>query len=99
MRQIFVEPERLEQIAGKIEQAGDDYKRLYQSLLAEVDKLSLAWSGKDNRAFVEQIEAYGNDFRQMAVIISQYVEFLRNSSRAYRETQDELYAQAQKLYR
>ena len=98
MRQIFVEPSRLEEIAASVEQARDDYERLYHSLYAEVDKMAGAWSGKDNMAFTGQIESYGEDFRQIAIIMQQYAEFLKNSARAYRETQDELFAQAQKLY-
>ena len=37
------------------------------------------------------------DFREMSVLCTQYAEFLRNSARAYRETQDDLAVQASNL--
>lgn len=99
MRQIFVEPDHLDEIASKVEVAKGDYERLYRLLYSEVDKMSSVWQGKDNIAFTEQIQSYEEDFKQMTIIMQQYVDFLKNSARAYRETQDELYSQAQKLYR
>ena len=61
--------------------------------------MSNAWQGKDNLAFSNQLASYEDDFKQISIIMQQYVEFLKNSARAYRETQDELYMQAQRLYR
>ncbi len=99
MRQIYVEPSRLEEIASKVEIANSDYERLCHSLYSEVDKMSSAWQGKDNVAFSNQIHSYEEDLKQISIIMRQYADFLRNSARAYRETQDELYSQAQKLFR
>ena len=97
MQQIYVEPARLEDTAARIETANDDYERLYHSLYGEIDKMSSAWQGKDNTMFVTQIRSYEHDFNQISLIMKQYAEFLRNSARAYRETQDELYTQASRL--
>ena len=97
MRNIYVEPARLEDVASKVETANADYERLYKNLYAEVDKMSEAWSGKDNTMFVSQIRSYEHDFNQISIIMKQYIDFLRNSARAYRETQDELYNQASRL--
>lgn len=98
MRQIIVEPSRLEAVALKIEANEEEYKRLYQHLFQEVDKMESAWQGKDNVAFVNQIYSFQEDFHQISILLCQYADFLRNSARAYRETQDELQAQAQRLY-
>ena len=98
MRSIIVEPSRLEDVASRIEQSNSDYERLYRSLYGEVDKMSAAWQGKDNTMFVGQIRSYEHDFNQISIIMKQYTDFLRNSARAYRETQDELYNQASRLY-
>lgn len=97
MRSIYVEPTRLEDVANKIETANADYERLYRNLYSEVDKMSNAWTGKDNTMFVSQIRSYESDFNQISIVMKQYIEFLRNSARAYRETQDELYNQASRL--
>lgn len=97
MRSIMVEPERLEQTAASIDDANDEYERTYQAIYAEVDKMSASWQGKDNIAFTNQIKAFEDDLRQISIIMRQYADFLRNSARAYRETQDEIYARANRL--
>ena len=97
MRQIIVEPARLEETAGRVEEANSAYERLYHELYSEVDKMSSAWQGKDNTMFVNQIRSYESDFHQISVIMRQYADFLRNSARAYRDTQDELTTQASRL--
>ena len=97
MRQIIVEPSRLEETAAKVDDANADYERLYRSLYAEVDKMSAAWQGKDNTMFVNQIRGYEADLNQISIIMRQYADFLRNSARAYHDTQEELYTQASRL--
>lgn len=97
MRSIMVEPERLESSALKIEEANRDYDRTYQAIYTEVDKMSSSWKGKDNTAFTNQIKAFEDDLRQISIIMRQYADFLRNSARAYRETQDEIYSRASRL--
>lgn len=94
---IDVSPSKLEETANKVESSNADYQRLYQSLYAEVDKLSGNWGGKDNAAFNGRIKSYENDFRQISIIMRQYAEFLRASARAYREVQDELANAANRL--
>ena len=97
MRSIMVEPERLEAAASRIEEANRDYDRTYQAIYIQVDKMSSSWQGKDNTAFTNQIKAFEDDLRQISIIMRQYADFLRNSARAYRETQDEIYARAVRL--
>ena len=97
MQRIIVDPSRLESTASNVESNNNDYQRIYNALYAEVDKMSSAWEGKDNTAFTNKIKAYQDDFRQISVILDQYSSFLRNSARAYRETQDELYNATSRL--
>lgn len=97
MRSIIVEPDRLEATASRIEEAKSSYDLTYKSIYSEVDKLATSWQGKDNTAFCEQLKGYEDDFQQISIIMSQYANFLRNSAKGYRETQDELYSQAIRL--
>jgi len=97
MRLIRVEPERLDQAASSIEEANHEYDRTYQAIYTQVDKMSASWKGKDNTAFTNQIKAFEDDLRQISIIMRQYADFLRNSARAYRETQDELTSEANRL--
>ena len=97
MRSITVEPERLETVASNIEEANQEYDRTYQAIYEQVDKMSASWTGKDNVAFTNQIKTFEDDLRQISIIMRQYADFLHNSARAYRETQDEIYAGANRL--
>lgn len=97
MNEIRVEPERLDEAANKVEQACDEYETIYHNLYNDIDKMQTSWSGKDNEAYTNQIKSYQEDFNKIALIMKEYVAFLRNSARAYRETQDELYNSAMRL--
>ena len=99
MRTIYVEPDRLEMAAGKVEQSVSDYNQTYHAIYNAVDKMALSWAGKDNTAFTEQIKSYEDDLKQISIIMSQYAAFLRNCAKAYRETQEENFAQANRLKR
>ena len=97
MREIIVEPTRLEDSASKVESYDSDYQRVYSLLYEEVDKMASVWQGKDNTMFTNKIKEFEDDFRQISILLRQYAEFLRNTARAYRETQDELYNAASRL--
>lgn len=97
MERIIVDPSRLESTASNVDSANSDYQRIYHNLYAEVDKMEAVWQGKDNTAFTNKIKAFEDDFRQISNILSHYSDFLRNSARAYRETQDELYNATSRL--
>ena len=97
MRSIMVEPERLESSASKIEEANLEYERTYQQIYAQVDRMASSWKGKDNTAFTSQIRSFEDDLRQISIIMRQYADFLKNSARAYRQTQDEIYVRATRL--
>ena len=97
MREIIVEPTRLEDSASKVESYDSDYQRVYSLLYEEVDKMASVWQGKDNTMFTNKIKEFEDDFRQISILLKQYAEFLRNTARAYRETQDELYNAASRL--
>ena len=97
MREIIVEPTRLEDSASKVESYDSDYQRVYSLLYEEVDKMASVWQGKDNTMFTNKIKEFEDDFRQVSILLRQYAEFLRNTARAYRETQDELYNAASRL--
>lgn len=97
MREIIVEPTRLEDSASKVESYDSDYQRVYSLLYEEVDKMTSVWQGKDNVMFTNKIKEFEDDFRHISILLRQYAEFLRNTARAYRETQDELYNAASRL--
>ena len=81
----------------RIEQADQDYQRIYHNLYSEIDKMGNAWQGKDNVAFANRIKSFEDDFRQISLIMREYAQFLKNSARSYEDIQEELYSQANRL--
>lgn len=99
MRSILVTPDQLDACAVRMDDANQAYTRDSNALFSEVETLGTVWQGKDNLAFVSQISSFQNDFRQIAMLCTEYSDFLRNSAASYRSTQDELTAQAARLER
>lgn len=97
MRSIIVEPEILISCAMRMDDENASYQQSFSQLFEAVDQMKAAWQGKDNTAFSTQIRKFEGDFREMSVLCSQYSEFLRNSARAYQETQDAIASQASQL--
>ena len=88
---INVDPARLEASASHIEQMYMNYEREY------VQTMGNNWQGKDNQAFVQQINGFAKDFASMRNLMKEYAEFLKASARAYRNTQNERAQQARHL--
>jgi WXG100 family type VII secretion target len=97
MKKILVDSEQLDVAANRMEEENENYMRNTESLFDAVDTMASAWQGKDNAAFTTRISGYEQDCRQLSLLCTSYIEFLRNSARAYRETQDELTSQAAHL--
>ncbi len=97
MRKITVQPEQLDSCAVRMETHNQDYQKYYQELFSEVDKMALAWQGKDNTAFTSQISKYQTDCRYLSLLCTQYADFLKNSAQSYRDIEDELASQARSL--
>ena len=96
-RTIQVTPEQLESTAGKIESLAADYKTQYEQLYSETNAMAATWNGKDNVAFVNQIDGFKDDFAKMHTLMLNYADFLRKSAKAYRDTQDAVVSEAKKL--
>lgn len=97
MHGITVEPTVLENTASAIENINMEVNLVVKELYGTVEMLSVSWQGDDNTAFVNQILGYQDDFQKINLLMNQYIEFLRNSASAYRQTQNELALQAASL--
>ena len=96
-RTIQVTPEQLESTACRIESLAADYKTQYDQLYSETNAMASTWNGKDNVAFVNQIDGFKDDFAKMHTLMLNYADFLRKSAKAYRDTQDTVVSEARKL--
>ena len=75
---INVDPARLEASASHIEQMYMNYEREYRRLFQDVQTMGNNWQGKDNQAFVQQINGFAKDFASMRNLMKEYAEFLKN---------------------
>lgn len=96
-RVIEVTPSQLDTAAGKIESLAADYKTQYDLLYSETSAMAASWNGEDNLAFINQIEGFKDDFEKMRTLMMEYAEFLKQSAKSYRDTQDAITAAARKL--
>ena len=97
-RTIQVTPEQLESTANRIESLAADYKTQYEQLYSETNAMASTWSGKDNVAFVNQIDGFKDDLAKMYGLMLNYADFLRTSAKAYRDAQDAVVSEARKLF-
>lgn len=97
MRTIIVEPEQLDSCAAQMDSCNQEYERCTSELFSEVDLMQTAWQGKDNTAFTGKIMEFQSTMHQLSLLCTQYSEFLKNASRAYVQTQDELAVQAENI--
>ena len=85
---IRVTPEMLELASRKMDDAIDRYRSLYRSLYERVDALQATWQGKDHQAYMSQIQGFEGDFSRMANLMQAYSVYLKQSAKAYCETQE-----------
>lgn len=94
---ISVEPQALEHSATRIDELCMEYERTYREMYQSIDAMRANWQGSDNLAYVNQIQGFQDDFNQMVRLLKQYTEFLRQSAKAYRNTQEDRIAKARML--
>lgn len=95
--QIVVETSQLDSTAGRVEELAGTYEREYTALFGVVADMKSAWDGEDNVAFTNQIEGFRDDFQRMAKLMRDYASYLRKAAQTYRDTQDNIAAQAKTL--
>lgn len=94
---ITASPQEMETAAGKIESLAAEYQTQYNNLYQETSNMRSAWQGKDNVAYINQIEGFKDDFEKMQTLMKNYADFLKKSAAAYRKTQEDITNQATKL--
>lgn len=94
---IMVDPSKLTSTASTIETYAVEYKKTFEQLLNEVDAMATSWSGTDNVSFTSQIKGFQDSFLAMYNLMTEYVQFLRDSSTAYSTAQSNIEQAAKKL--
>lgn len=96
-RDITVTPEQLRNAATTIKSLAADYKTQYDALYKETSALGTTWSGKDNVAYINQIDGYKKHFTFMYDCMNSYAAFLLKTAQSYEETQNAVVTEAKKL--
>jgi len=86
--ELFVNPQELEAISGRVTEQVSRYKSCYDRIYGEVDSLSATWKGEANLAFVTQIRGFQGDFESMQRLLDKYAEFLRVAANNYQRTEN-----------
>ncbi len=73
-----------------MEEKNQEYLHNCNAMFEAIETMSKAWIGEDNTAFTSKIMSYESDFHQLHVLGNEYIDFLRNSAKSYRNTQQEL---------
>ena len=94
---IKVEPEELELQANRLQQDLEQYQNQSKQVLNTVLNLKDIWHGKDNETFINRLLEYHKDIQQVGLILNDYIQFLKQSTRSYRQVQEDLVSQAQSL--
>ncbi len=94
---IQVTPEELDKAAKIIENLATDYQNLYTQFYKETDDMGTSWKGEDNQAYIGRINEFKTDFDDMFGLMIKYVEFLRTTANAYRDTQNDIITQTKNL--
>lgn len=63
---IRVTPEELESASKKVAEISDTYTSIYNQLINQAGQMGSAWEGEDNLAFVNQINGFCEELKQMA---------------------------------
>lgn len=94
-----VTTERLVSSAGVIEEKTAKYNSEWAKLYTELQSLkSSQWQGIASDTFNAKLEAYRNDFEEMAKVLLNYASYLRGAAENYVKTEEALRDAASNLH-
>ena len=97
MATILNDPAKLESQAGRIADLNGTFQSQYNQMFNVVENLSTSWQGQDNVNFATTVTGYREDFAKIKSAIDDYVAFMQQAAKVYRETQQAIAQNANKL--
>lgn len=94
---IRVTPEQLEAASKKLNEYSTTYTEIYTRLMQQAETMGEAWQGADNLAYVEQINGFCDDLRNMAAKLQEAGDILLQQKTNYVNRQEDNIAQVKKL--
>lgn len=65
------------------------YDQTIQKIYARMHEMQAIWQGKDNQAFIRQMEGFQPQLKKMTQVIEQYAAYLQHSASQYEQLQQE----------
>ncbi len=96
-KRIRVTPEEMEKASNSLKTISETYTEIYKKLFQEVGTMGEAWEGEDNIAFVNQINGFCEELKQMADKIMLASTTLKQQKDNYVTTQQNLVTEVKKL--
>ena len=97
MPTILNDPAKLESQASRISDLNADFLSQYTKMFEVVENLRSSWQGRDNVNFATTVTGYREDFEKIKAAIDDYVSFMNQAAKVYRETQQSIADSANRL--
>jgi WXG100 family type VII secretion target len=96
-KRIKVTPQELETASKKLTELSETYTGIYTQLMQAAGTMGEAWEGEDNLAFVDQINGFNEDLKNMADKLATAGQALEAQRANYVATQENNMVQVRKL--
>lgn len=93
-----VETADLRKSAQLIEDRTTRYDAEWAKIYSEIASLRVEWQGQSSEQFNKQIEAYRNDFQELATVLRSYADFLKTTADRIEKTEDAIKGSAAQLH-
>ncbi|TYQ16038.1 UNVERIFIED_CONTAM: WXG100 family type VII secretion target [Acetivibrio alkalicellulosi] len=97
MAKISIETEKLNKTANSIIDKANEYEILYKNLFKEVSGVSDYWKGTACQQFIKVMEEYKEFYIKYGENIEKYVEFIKNASKTYHNTESNINSRVHRL--
>ena len=85
---LTVDPPELHKAASKFNELAQEYTTVYQRLINSASTMGEAWKAADNLAFVDQINGFCDDLKNMTDHLTQAATALDMQAKNYEDVRD-----------
>ncbi len=89
--------EDVHQSASYLKSKANEYEVTVQKIYSTMHQLETIWKGKDNQAFIQQLDTFRPQLNRMREIMEQYGNYLQACAQQYEALQNERTMAASRL--
>lgn len=94
---INISTEDVYQSASYLKLKANDYYTTVQRIYSTMHQLENIWKGKDNQAFIQQLDTFRPQLNRMREVVEQYGNYLQTCAQQYEALQNERTMAASRL--